>query len=150
VDTFSRVEPVPAQVVIHPAEVTLVDANSTLLLICVSYGVPVPSMTWFKDGVLLTNNSDVTITESVVVENQSGTRFMRSMLKICSTGDTDSGLYECKAENEAGLSSYSTKLTVILGGYRLFNCFPLVQLHAGVYFVTLFNTQSNHRFVIQS
>ena len=135
-NTFSRVEPVHAQVVIHPAEVTLVDANSTLLLICVSYGVPVPSMTWFKDGVLLTNNSDVTITESVVVENQSGTRFVRSTVKICGTGDADSGLYECRAENEAGLSSYSTNLTVILGG--MLSLFPLVQLHAGVYFVTLF------------
>ena len=148
VNLFPRIEPQPVQIVIHPAEVTMAEANNTLLLLCVGYGVPIPSMTWFKDGDLLTNDGNVTITESVVVENQSGTRFMRSMVKICSTGEVDSGFYECKAENEAGLSSYSTNLTVILGGTLSFYCLLCSYMHAAIFLIYAFLYSEKPQIVI--
>ena len=54
-------------------------------------------MTWRKDGVVLRNNSRVTIYDSQVTEG--GFTFAKSILEICGAQDTDSGQYSCSIES---------------------------------------------------
>ena len=82
------------QIVISPGNITTV-AGSTAVLACVGYGGP--SVTWSKDGVMLGNNSRVTIYDSQVTEG--GFTFAKSILEICGAQDTDSGQYSCSIES---------------------------------------------------
>ena len=82
------------QIVISPGNITTV-AGSTAVLACVGYGGP--SVTWSKNGVVLGNNSRVTIYDSQVTEG--GFTFAKSILEICGAQDTDSGQYSCSIES---------------------------------------------------
>ena len=81
------------QIVISPGNITV--AGSTAVLACVGYGGP--SVTWSKNGVVLGNNSRVTIYDSQVTEG--GFTFAKSILEICGAQDTDSGQYSCSIES---------------------------------------------------
>ena len=85
------------QIVISPGNITTA-AGSTAVLACVGYGGP--SVTWSKDGVMLANNSRITIYDSQVTEG--GFTFAKSILEICGAQDTDSGQYSCSIESEGG------------------------------------------------
>ena len=85
------------QIVISPGSITTA-AGSTAVLACVGYGGP--TVTWSKDGVMLANNSRITIYDSQVTEG--GFTFAKSILEICGAQDTDSGQYSCSIESESG------------------------------------------------
>ena len=89
----------PAQVVLAPDNTT-VGSGNTLMFTCLGYGIPSPSITWTKDGILLTNNSNsdrITTYEANITEG--GVTLMRSFLKICNVGPSDEGQYSCVASN---------------------------------------------------
>ncbi|XP_030391159.1 hemicentin-2 isoform X3 [Gopherus evgoodei] len=75
--------------------------NSAVTFTCAASGSPLPTLTWLKDGkpLILQNN---------LVPNGPGTR-----LYLESVQPTDSGIYSCVAENEAGEVSKHFHLSVV-------------------------------------
>lgn len=90
------------EIVIQPGN-TSVNLGSTLLLTCVSYGLPIPALTWSRGDAELTNDSRTTIYDQLVTEN--GVTFIVSMFQLCSVEATDNGEYSCIAQNLAGIDS---------------------------------------------
>lgn len=74
---------------------TSLDQNVTLT--CVFGGVPVPTVEWFKDGVVLKQN--------MTYENRLATLIIREVK------ETSIGKYSCKAVNELGQAETSCNLT---------------------------------------
>ena len=96
---------VDPQIVIYPNDTEIL-AGGTLILSCMGYGIPLPSIVWRKGGLELSevNNSRVTVWEETVVAGEH--TFTRSYLQMCSTVELDSGLYNCSAvtaEKENGV-----------------------------------------------
>lgn len=89
--------PEPALVIVHPDDV-VIPAGDSVLLTCIGYGMPVPSISWQKNGENLTDSSlKFTVTETnVFVED---TVFVKSVLLLCNVSDLDSGNYTCIADN---------------------------------------------------
>jgi hypothetical protein len=82
-------------------------------LACTATGRPYPTIQWYKDGVLLTNESLIAIyTEEV---EQNGLLFTTSILEVCSVGADDLGTYSCVASNSAGNDSFEFDIQVTLG-----------------------------------
>ena len=93
---FVAVEP---QIVIFPNSSDFF-AGSTVLLTCAGYGLPLPSIQWNRgssDELLRVsaNDSRVDIWEKMV--EVGGHTFIQSHLRICSTVESDSGVYSCTA-----------------------------------------------------
>ena len=84
-------------VVVYPED-TVVLAGDSVLLTCVGYGVPAPSILWEKNGETVSgNSSSFLLTETrMLVE---GMEFVRSSLLLCSTSSEDSGNYSCSANS---------------------------------------------------
>ena len=111
---------------ISPGNSTVVE-GSTLLLTCVGFGEPTPSVTWSTGGVQLSNNSRITIYEELVTEN--GVDFVQSILEICSTEEADGGQYSCTVGNALGNASVNFELSVTAAGGMTMQSFLLwVQL----------------------
>ena len=102
----SFLSPVPAQIVIKPADKRLYQ-NSTVLLTCVAYGFPLPTLTWSKARNSVTNG---TVRNDIVVKG--GVTFVRSVLQLCGTTVADSGQYTCTADNEITIANANFRLTV--------------------------------------
>ena len=101
--------------------------GSTLLLTCVGFGEPTPSVTWSTGGVQLSNNSRITIYEELVTEN--GVDFVQSILEICSAEEADGGQYSCTVGNALGNASVNFELSVTAAGGMTMQSFLLwVQL----------------------
>ena len=105
---FFPVEPETQVVII--ADDPVVNVSSTVLLTCVGYGVPVPSLTWSKMGTLVVNDSMITIIEEQVTESRIP--FAKSVLEICGSEIQHSGRYTCTAQNELMNDSAMFELTV--------------------------------------
>jgi hypothetical protein len=87
--------------------------GDTVALACTATGRPYPTIQWYKDGVLLTNESLIAIyTEEV---EQNGLLFTTSILEVCSVGADDRGTYTCVAENPAGNDTSEFEIQVGLG-----------------------------------
>ena len=118
------------QIVISPGNITTA-AGSTAVLACVGYGGP--SVTWSKDGVMLANNSRITIYDSQVTEG--GFTFAKSILEICGAQDTNSGQYSCSIESEGGSqmndsATFELSVTPIDGTYVGGSYFSLKSIFA--------------------
>ena len=99
---------------LHPARDTHIEAGSTVVLTCVAYGVPPPSLIWSRNGSLLSSNdSHVTIYSELMTDSGSGVVFMKSIVKLCRSQLTDAGIYSCSAENELGIHNFSFQVTII-------------------------------------
>ena len=109
--------PAPAQIVIHPNNLTQVNSDDTLTVSCVAYGDPLPHLSWRKDGVELANGSQIQIYEERVTE--SGITFIKSILEICSASEADIGQYSCTANNTLGFETAEFELQVNTEGKLL-------------------------------
>lgn len=78
-----------AEIIVEPDVIV----NRTITLFCPASGVPIPTITWTRDGEIFSENSS----DSFLVDN--GWR-----LKITPAKRVHSGKYSCKAENIACLS----------------------------------------------
>jgi Immunoglobulin I-set domain len=76
--------------------------NHARVLDCPVVGVPPPVITWFKDGLPL-----VPAEMTHVRLRMDGRK-----LELLSTTVADAGVYECRAENEAGTDSVRYELKV--------------------------------------
>lgn len=77
-------------------------AGGNVLITCRTYGIPIPTVKWKKDG------KDMSV---------SGDR-----LEIRNATTTDSGDFTCEAVNRAGRFSYTSKFQVIGESKRELSC----------------------------
>jgi len=81
-----------------------------VIFTCVASGDPEPSISWRKGGTELTNSSQVTIYQTLVISN--GFTFLQSSLVLCSVEEADAGDYHCISENIFGNDTAASVLAV--------------------------------------
>ena len=91
---------------IHPEEVTEVDAGSSVSLACVAQGNS--SISWTHAGVALLNTSQITISKEIVTLEMES--FVKSVLDICTAEESHGGRYTCIATNEFGNDTINFEL----------------------------------------
>ena len=98
-----------------------VDMGDAAVFECVATGIPAPSITWFRNGMELNNNTNSRVTLSdhsdpvLLTDGNEGMIFQVSRtLTLSMTEDGDSGTYNCTASNAAtpGEDTMSFELVV--------------------------------------
>ena len=81
---------------------------------CSFTGIPVPSITWYRNGSALTPSSDPRVSVGSPSQQvlSSGLYQVTQNLTITNTTDTDSGNYSCVGNNTAGSDSDEFGLVV--------------------------------------
>ena len=82
-------------------------AGQALTLTCSAMGTPRPQISWFRGDSRIVSNSRTQITET-----ESGADTLVSTLVISSVTESDSGTYECRVENSAGIASQQYQVAV--------------------------------------
>lgn len=118
--------------VVESPEALRIASGDTLLLSCVAYGVPLPAVSWSKNGSTLENNTQITILEELVAAsdpnfatyehlvNRSGAMFVRSIIQIRSIRLIDSDHYSCSADN-GFTNDTSSSFEVVVEGKSAFD-----------------------------
>ena len=83
--------PRPPTITENPTDTTVVPGN-TASFTCSASGQPLPTFTWYHNGVELTTS------ETVTVSSSGGT----SRLSVSDVGEEEEGEYHCQAENDLG------------------------------------------------
>ena len=83
-----------------------VDMTAEVTFVCVGTGIPPPSITWYRNGTELdSNDTRVTFNDAFEVAVMDNEEIIYSSviraLMLNMTEDGDSGIYECRASNEA-------------------------------------------------
>lgn len=91
---------VPALFIVHPESVTNYTAGKAVLN-CTVVGFPVPSIVWLKNGDLLKESDNVSITVNSSFTDISG--FSESVLTITDLILIDAATYRCVANNTGAL-----------------------------------------------
>ena len=88
-----------------------VNENSTVTFQCTGTGVPEPEITWYRNGVLITDDrfsqSGPMLDSSSLIYSVTGSLTLNNAFDT----DTDTN-YSCTANNSAGSTSESFSLTV--------------------------------------
>ncbi|XP_016063995.1 PREDICTED: immunoglobulin superfamily DCC subclass member 3 [Miniopterus natalensis] len=90
----------PAEFVQHPQSISR-PAGTTAMFTCQAQGEPPPHVTWLKNGQVLGPGGHVRLKNN------------NSTLTISGIGPEDEAIYQCVAENSAGSSQASARLTVL-------------------------------------
>ncbi|KAL6092640.1 hypothetical protein STEG23_006442, partial [Scotinomys teguina] len=90
----------PAEFVQHPQSISR-PAGTTAMFTCQAQGEPPPHVTWLKNGQVLGPGGHVRFKNN------------NSTLSISGVGPEDEAIYQCVAENIAGSSQASARLTVL-------------------------------------
>ena len=93
--------------------------GNTLLVTCVAYGATLPSVSWTRNGSVLSNSSGDRISIYEETVDEGGVLFAKSVLEICSAESADEGEYSCVASNPYGEASFSFNINVIPDGSEL-------------------------------
>ncbi|XP_019853400.1 PREDICTED: hemicentin-1-like [Amphimedon queenslandica] len=96
---------VPSLFITHPQSVTNYTAGSARLS-CTVYGLPVPSILWLKDGEILAETDNLTITIRESFTDTTGQSV--SVLSIVDLTLEDAGVYHCMANNTGALGNSFT------------------------------------------
>ena len=86
--------------------------GDTVNLTCTASGEPLPSFQWYRDDVLLMNQSSLTIYN---FEESKHNNLSTSVLELHGLAVSDSGTYRCQADNIAGNTSAEFKVMVVPG-----------------------------------
>ena len=79
---------------------------------CVASGGPLPTFQWYRDDVLLMNQSSLYIYD---FENSEHGNLIRSLLELHDLTFSDGGTYKCQAISIAGNASTEFKVVVMEG-----------------------------------
>ena len=97
-----------------------VDMTDEVTFECVATGIPPPSITWYRNGTEL-DSTDTSVTfndpsGSVTVMDSEGEMIfgITRTLILDMTEDGDSGIYECRASNEATPGEDSMEFELIV------------------------------------
>lgn len=92
---------------VHPPANTTVPKGSTVEIVCVAYGQPLPSIVWSRNDIA--NLSDLSSSTSNTVAHvysevvrYGGIHFLKSILQICKVSVEDDNTYQCIASNNVG------------------------------------------------
>ncbi|XP_076306911.1 cell adhesion molecule Dscam1-like isoform X2 [Tachypleus tridentatus] len=88
-------------------ESTVVQPGSTISMKCSASGIPLPQITWTRDGVMV---PEVYLTR--IGDYVSNRNTVNSYVNISSVSSSDGGIYSCTAENIVGRVTYSARLDV--------------------------------------
>ncbi|MXQ91752.1 hypothetical protein E5288_WYG004559 [Bos mutus] len=95
----------PAEFVQHPQSISR-PVGTTAMFTCQAQGEPPPHVTWLKNGRVLGPGGHVRL--------KNNNRHVRGVtLTISGIGPEDEAIYQCVAENSAGSSQASARLTVL-------------------------------------
>ena len=97
----------------------MLTAGQALTLTCSAMGTPHPQISWFRGDsrIVITSRTQITQTEI-------GADTLVSTLVISSVTEGDSGTYECRVENDAGIASqqYQVAVSECVFSYALCEC----------------------------
>ena len=99
-----------------------ITAGGTVSLVCASFGIPEPNMTWTMQA--LDSNNTLTLNDERVnsyIRDVANKTIVISFLQLCPVSVTDTGVYTCTAHNgvegpSLGLTSAAIQLTVNVEG----------------------------------
>ena len=97
---------------------TVVTGDSVTIQ-CIALGIPPPSITWYRNGTKISNNTDprVNLDDPVTSLNGSENTYAVSRtLTLEESNYEDSGTYECKASNDATPGEDSMDFVLIVHG----------------------------------
>lgn len=83
------------------------DINRTVQFLCSASGIPTPQIIWYKEGERLNASNRI-----VFHVNELNFQPVLSLLNIHNTMASDSGLYSCVAQNQAGRADSSFHVTI--------------------------------------
>ena len=93
--------------------VYVVNESSTVTFQCTGTGVPVPDITWYRNGALITDTRFNKTTNLTLLDSSSLIYSVTGSLTLNNAVDTDTDTgYSCTANNSAGSASESFGLTV--------------------------------------
>ena len=112
------VSPMVTSVYPDPSQMSYtVNMGDAITFQCVATGIPAPSITWFRNGMEL-SNSRVTLGDSSesTATDGDGEMILQTThtLNLSMTEDGDSGSYECRASNGATPGEDSESLELIV------------------------------------
>ena len=113
----------PPVIIFKPSD-TDVSYGSTVLLTCIFYGDPIPSIYWLNDTSLIVNSTDIMVYQEVITD--WGVTFSRSILEVCSVDLSDEANYSCAANNSVGDEFAFFSLTVFTEGRSGWNICTLI------------------------
>lgn len=90
----------PAEFVQHPQSISR-PVGTTAIFTCVAQGEPPPQITWLRNGQILETS------DHIKLKNNNST------LSIYGINQADEAIYQCIAENSAGSTQASARLTVL-------------------------------------
>ncbi|XP_030915515.1 immunoglobulin superfamily DCC subclass member 3 [Geospiza fortis] len=96
----SLVVQAPAEFVQHPQSISR-PVGTTAIFTCVAQGEPPPQITWLRNGQILETS------DHIKLKNNNST------LSIYGINQADEAIYQCLAENSAGSTQASARLTVL-------------------------------------
>ena len=76
----------------NPQDQNVTSFEGTIVLTCVAAGEPIPIITWFQNGTVISNNQDET---SIMMEENPLNRSVSSILTITMAMVNNSGSYHC-------------------------------------------------------
>ena len=100
---------VPANIAVAPND-TSVYVGDSVSLSCVSYGLPLPTISWTRAGQPLSLHSQLMINETEIMTDH--VTFVRSTLILCSLQLTDAGQYTCSTSNNHSTSQETFTISV--------------------------------------
>ena len=107
------------EIAIRPASEISMDYQATVIMSCVTYGIPLPIISYSKNGVAV-SASEPRITVYSRTISEEGIDFVQSNLVICGLTAVDIGMYECEATNPFGASSFTWQMDVTIPGTYYF------------------------------
>ena len=107
--------------------------GNTLLVTCVAYGATLPSVSWTRNGSVLSNSSGDRISIYEETVDEGGVLFAKSVLEICSAESADEGEYSCVATNpvtlQTDMSYFSITVLPSQGKTALVHVHPHTHTH---------------------
>ena len=107
---------VPARIITTSPSIGREEKSKSINLFCSTSGTPELSITWFKNGVIIVERSDVRYSISESLSHSTIPPVLNSTIEIRDLSQGDGGGYECVATNSFG--SNKKQFKVIVEGKR--------------------------------